>query len=135
MLHIDNLHAYYGKSHVLHGVIFDVQPGEIVALLGRNGSGKSTVGRTLLKLHPRSARVQAKQLSFDGIDLLRADERQMMGIRGRRMSMIMQDPKYSLNPVMRIGDQIAEAFLAHDAKADRAAARAPRRPGRPRRAC
>ena len=107
---------------VVHGVSFTLSR-EKLGIVGESGSGKSTVGRTLLKLHPRSARVQAKQLSFDGIDLLRADERQMMGIRGRRMSMIMQDPKYSLNPVMRIGDQIAEAFLAHDAKADRAAAR------------
>ncbi len=107
---------------VVHGVSFTLSR-EKLGIVGESGSGKSTVGRTLLKLHPRSARVQAKKLSFDGIDLLRADERQMMGIRGRRMSMIMQDPKYSLNPVMRIGDQIAEAFLAHDAKADRAAAR------------
>ena len=47
MLHIDNLHAYYGKSHVLHGVSFNVQPGEIVALLGRNGSGRSTTAKAV----------------------------------------------------------------------------------------
>ena len=50
MLHIDNLHAYYGKSHVLHGVAFDVQPGEIVALLGRNGSGRSTTAKAIMGL-------------------------------------------------------------------------------------
>ena len=50
MLKIDNLHAYYGKSHVLHGVTFDVQPGEIVALLGRNGSGRSTTAKAIMGL-------------------------------------------------------------------------------------
>jgi peptide/nickel transport system ATP-binding protein len=107
---------------VVHGVSFDLTR-EKLGIVGESGSGKSTVGRTLLKLHPRSARVQAMQLRFDGIDLLQADERQMQGIRGRRMSMIMQDPKYSLNPVMRIGEQIAEAFVAHDTKAPKAAVR------------
>jgi peptide/nickel transport system ATP-binding protein len=107
---------------VVHGVSFDLTR-EKLGIVGESGSGKSTVGRTLLKLHPRSARVQAKTLRFDGIDLLQADERQMQGIRGRRMSMIMQDPKYSLNPVMRIGEQIAEAFIAHDTKAPKAAVR------------
>jgi peptide/nickel transport system ATP-binding protein len=86
---------------------------EKLGIVGESGSGKSTVGRTLLKLHPASARIDAKVLRFGDTDLLRADEKTMRAIRGRRMSMIMQDPKYSLNPVMRVGDQIAEALLAH----------------------
>jgi len=105
----------------VRGVSFQLTR-EKLAIVGESGSGKSTVGRSLLKLHPRSARISADTLSFGGIDLLTADERTMRGIRGRRMSMIMQDPKYSLNPVMRLGDQIAEAYLAHH-KASRAEAR------------
>lgn len=86
---------------------------EKLAIVGESGSGKSTVGRSLLKLHPASARIGASTLRFGDTDLLTADERAMRAIRGRRMSMIMQDPKYSLNPVMRVGDQVAEALQAH----------------------
>jgi peptide/nickel transport system ATP-binding protein len=96
---------------------------EKLAIVGESGSGKSTVGRSLLKLHPGSARIEATRLRFGGTDLLTADERAMRAIRGRRMSMIMQDPKYSLNPVMRVGDQVAEALQAHR-KLPRAEARA-----------
>jgi peptide/nickel transport system ATP-binding protein len=86
---------------------------EKLAIVGESGSGKSTVGRALLKLHPASARIEARKLRFGDTDLIKADERAMRAIRGKRMSMIMQDPKYSLNPVMRVGDQVAEALLAH----------------------
>ena len=98
--------------HAVRGVSFSLSR-EKLGIVGESGSGKSTVGRTLLKLHPRSARIEARKLSFDGIDLLSASEATMRSIRGRRMSMVMQDPKYSLNPVMRVGEQVAEAFLAH----------------------
>jgi peptide/nickel transport system ATP-binding protein len=86
---------------------------EKLAIVGESGSGKSTVGRSLLKLHPASARIEARTLRFGDTDLLTAGEKAMRSIRGRRMSMIMQDPKYSLNPVMRVGDQVAEALLVH----------------------
>ena len=75
--------------------------------------GKSTVGRALLHLHPKKARIGASLMQFGDIDLLSASEAQMRAIRGKRISMIMQDPKYSLNPVVRVGDQIAEAWLTH----------------------
>ncbi len=86
---------------------------EKLAIVGESGSGKSTVGRSLLRLHPASAKVTAKTMRFGNIDLLDIPEKAMQQIRGQRISMIMQDPKYSLNPVMRVGDQIAEAYLAH----------------------
>ena len=70
-------------------------------------------GRAILRLVPRPGRVTARRLEFDGIDLLSIDERSMRQIRGRRISMVMQDPKFSLNPVMSVGKQIAEAYRAH----------------------
>ncbi|SFU31485.1 ABC transporter ATP-binding protein [Pseudoduganella namucuonensis] len=101
-----------GMVDAVRGVSFKLGR-EKLAIVGESGSGKSTVGRTLLKLHPASARIDAKVLRFGSTDLLKAGEREMRAIRGQRMSMIMQDPKYSLNPVMRVGDQIAEAVLVH----------------------
>jgi peptide/nickel transport system ATP-binding protein len=101
------------------GVTYDLQPGKTLAVVGESGSGKTTVGRALLKLLPHQARISAERLQFDGIDLLRASERDMQTLRGRRLSMIMQDPKYSLNPVMSIGRQIGEA-VQHGGKVSRA---------------
>lgn len=66
MLHINNLHAYYGKSHVLHGVSFDVQPGEIVALLGRNGSGRSTTAKAIMGLVDWEGTLQWKGQNLNG---------------------------------------------------------------------
>lgn len=86
---------------------------EKLAIVGESGSGKSTVGRALLQLHPRSAQVTAQRMQFADVDLLRATPAQMRAIRGKRISMIMQDPKYSLNPVVRVGEQIAEAWRSH----------------------
>lgn len=86
---------------------------EKLAIVGESGSGKSTVGRALLQLHPRSAQVTAQRMQFGEVDLLRATPAQMRAIRGKRISMIMQDPKYSLNPVVRVGEQIAEAWRSH----------------------
>lgn len=111
-----------GMVEAVRGVSFTLGR-EKLAIVGESGSGKSTVGRALLRLHPHSARIAATQMRFGDIDLLSCSEKAMRGIRGRRMSMIMQDPKYSLNPVMRVGDQIAEAYLAHH-KVSRQEARA-----------
>ncbi|KMM84266.1 peptide/nickel transport system ATP-binding protein [Pseudomonas taetrolens] len=109
------------ETHAVRDVSFSLGR-EKLAIVGESGSGKSTVGRSLLKLHPASAKITARALQFAGVDLLSASEKAMQKIRGQRISMIMQDPKYSLNPVVRVGDQIAEAYLAHH-KASRAEAR------------
>ena len=86
---------------------------ERLGVVGESGSGKSTMGRALLGLTPRSGVVSAKKMSFDGEDLLGCSESDWQRLRGRRMTMVMQDPKYSLNPVMRIGQQIGETCRLH----------------------
>ncbi|WP_080965814.1 ABC transporter ATP-binding protein [Pectobacterium brasiliense] len=116
LMEVENLRV----SFVNRGAVTDAVRGvsfslgcEKLAIVGESGSGKSTVGRALLQLHPHSARITADKLRFGDTDLLKADEARMRKIRGKRISMIMQDPKYSLNPVVCVGDQIAEAYLAH----------------------
>ena len=86
---------------------------ERLGIGGESGSGKSQTGRAILRLISGNGRIAAKRMDFDGIDLLNASERRMRSIRGNRISMIMQDPQYSLNPVMTVGWQIAEAYMVH----------------------
>jgi peptide/nickel transport system ATP-binding protein len=96
---------------------------ERLGIVGESGSGKSQTGRAILGLTPPPGEVTAKRLTFDGIDLLTASKRTLRELRGGRISMVMQDPKYSLNPVMTIGEQIIEAYQAHAKKAGRGEAR------------
>ena len=105
----------------VRGVSFTVGR-EKVGIVGESGSGKSMTGRAILRLSPPQARVTAKTLQFQEIDLLASTERQMLKVRGQRISMIMQDPKFALDPVMRVGDQIAEAIPA-DRRGSRAQGR------------
>jgi peptide/nickel transport system ATP-binding protein len=112
LLQVERLNVAYGTPAAPVPVVRDLSftlGREKLAVVGESGSGKTTVGRALLKLLPRQARVTAQALRFDGIDLLAYTEAEMAALRGRRLSMIMQDPKYSLNPVMSVGAQIGEA--------------------------
>ncbi len=95
---------------------------ERLGIVGESGSGKSMTGRAILRLIRPPGEMSARRLELDGTDLLALTERQMRAIRGHRISMIMQDPKFSLNPVVRVGEQIAEAYRAH-ARVDRREAR------------
>ena len=101
-----------GPLDVVKGISFALGR-ERLGIVGESGSGKSMTGRSILKLIRPPGRVTASRLAFDGIDLMALSERQMRDIRGARISMVMQDPKFSLNPVMTIGSQIAEALLTH----------------------
>jgi peptide/nickel transport system ATP-binding protein len=116
LLSVEDLRVRFATSRfsidAVRGVSFDVGR-EKLGIVGESGSGKSTIGRTILRLNPRIARVSAKKLAFRGIDLLNASEASMRGIRGRRISMILQDPKFALDPVMTVGRQIGEAYRTH----------------------
>ena len=86
---------------------------ERLGIVGESGSGKTTMGRALLGLLPRNATVTATTMRYAGRNLLDASERDWQLLRGRRMSMVMQDPKYSLNPVKSVGQQVGETALLH----------------------
>ena len=96
---------------------------EKLGIVGESGSGKSLSGRALLGVLPDYARVSADVLEFDGIDLMKASRGQRRRLRGGRMGMVLQDPKFSLNPVMPVGAQIVEAIRIGDRRIGRAAAR------------
>jgi peptide/nickel transport system ATP-binding protein len=116
LLTVEDLHVTFrtprGQVEAVRGVSFELGR-ERLGIVGESGSGKSQTGRALLRLSARNGRIRAKRMEFDGIDLMSASARQMRDIRGARISMIMQDPRYSLNPVVAVGEQISEAFLIH----------------------
>lgn len=87
---------------------------EKIGIIGESGSGKSTTGRAIMRLQPPQAIVKANRMQFEDIDLMKASEEEMRSIRGRRIAMILQDPKYSLNPVMTVGEQISETVILHE---------------------
>ncbi|MBM3598493.1 MAG: ABC transporter ATP-binding protein [Alphaproteobacteria bacterium] len=125
MLTVEDLWVRFpGRTRVVEavrGISFAVGR-EKLGIVGESGSGKSVTGRSILRLIQPPGQVTARRLMFDGIDLARIDEAAMRDIRGRRISMVLQDPKFSLNPVMTVGRQIAEAYLIHH-KAEPAEAR------------
>ncbi len=116
LLTVEDLHVTYdtptGLVRAVSGVSFELGR-EKLGIVGESGSGKSQTGRAILGLTAPGGQVRARRLEFEGTDLLNADERTMRRVRGAGISMIMQDPKYSLNPVMTVGAQIEEAFLVH----------------------
>jgi peptide/nickel transport system ATP-binding protein len=124
MLVVDRLHVTFptrsGRVEALRGVSLEVGR-ERFGIVGESGSGKSTLGRAILGLLPAPAQVRAETLSFDGIDLRKASPAVWRSLRGGRIGMILQDPKFSLNPVMRVGVQIAETLRDHRKMRGRAA--------------
>jgi peptide/nickel transport system ATP-binding protein len=101
-----------GRVNVVDGVSFDLGR-ERLGIVGESGSGKSMTGRAILRLIRPPGRVDAARLAFEGEELTLLPERRMRSLRGARISMVMQDPRYSLNPVMTVGRQIAEALRVH----------------------
>ncbi|MCP4182787.1 MAG: ABC transporter ATP-binding protein [Hyphomicrobiales bacterium] len=107
-----NFHTPKGIVEAVRGVSFNLGK-ERLGIVGESGSGKSQTGRALLRLTSGNGSISADKMQFDGIDLLNANKKTLCDIRGNRISMIMQDPKYSLNPVMTVGAQVAEAYRIH----------------------
>lgn len=116
LLEVEDLRVSFptptGLFHAVRGVSFTVGR-ERLGIVGESGSGKSLTGRAIMQLLPANAHLSARRLAFDGIDLLSASSRTLRSLRGARMSLVLQDPKYSLNPVMTVGAQIAEAARIH----------------------
>jgi peptide/nickel transport system ATP-binding protein len=116
LLRVENLSVRYitptGVVNALKKVSFELGR-EKLGIVGESGSGKSTLGRAILRLIPRPGEVSAGRMEFMGQDLQRMSEAEMRRVRGKQITMILQDPKFSLNPVMRAGDQILEALSIH----------------------
>ncbi|WP_347137690.1 ABC transporter ATP-binding protein [Paracoccus sp. SSK6] len=124
LLSVQNLRVTFptrqGTFDAVRGISFDLGR-ERLGVVGESGSGKSMTGRAILGLVRPPGRVTADRLDLEGQSILNLPERRMRKIRGNRISMVMQDPKFSLNPVMTIGDQIVEAYRLHAGGAKSAA--------------
>lgn len=123
VLEVADLTLAYGGTQVVHGVSFAVYPGEVVALVGDSGSGKSTTAHAVLGLLPSGGRITGGRIALGDQRLDNAPRRAVRAVRGARIGLVPQDPGSSLNPVHRIGDQIAEVLTIHR-RADRRSASA-----------
>src|ERR671912_172491 len=105
--------AFGGAANAVDGVSFQIAPGETLGLVGESGSGKSVTAFSILRLLQPPGRITGGRIVFEGRDLLTLSEREMRAVRGARISLIFQEPMTALNPVMRVGEQIAEALIVH----------------------
>jgi len=123
LLAVRDLHIAFSGHEAVHGISFDIAPGETVGLVGESGSGKSATSLALLRLLPPTATItgslQLSNTPNNTEDLLALSENEMRAHRGRSLAMIFQEPMTALNPVMRVGRQIAEAVLAHTSRISR----------------
>ena len=103
-----------GMVSAVDHVSFDIQKGEILGLVGESGCGKSTMGKALMRMIQVPGRITNGELIFENEDIMKYDEKQMQDFRGRKISMIFQDPMTSLNPVQRMDEHIIEAIRVHE---------------------
>jgi peptide/nickel transport system ATP-binding protein len=117
LLDVQNLRVTFdtetGPVEAVRGVSFSLGR-ERLGIVGESGSGKTMTGRAVLRLIRPPGRIEADRMVFDGQDLMGASEKDMRALRGKRIGMVMQDPKYSLNPVMTVGDQLTEGLRRRD---------------------
>lgn len=113
LLTVENLQLNFARQHIIKGIRFEIYQGETFALVGESGSGKSLAALSVLRLQPAQASLQADKIQLADIDILRTPEAELCRVRGQRVAMIFQDPMSSLNPVMTIGQQVAETIQLH----------------------
>ena len=118
MLEVRDLHTYFfnrwGVTKAVDGVSFTLREGETLGIVGESGCGKTMTALSLLRLIPKpAARIVSGQIILDGKDIVPISDREMREVRGRKISMILQDPQTSLNPVFTIGNQLIEALGIH----------------------
>ena len=118
LLRVKNLSTFFASKHgdirAVDGVSFDIAAGESVALVGESGCGKTVTSLSIMRLlDVPPAHIEAEILNFNGMDVLELDDNSMRKVRGNEMSMIFQEPMTSLNPLMRVDEQIAEALELH----------------------
>lgn len=118
LLNVEDLHVQYdtseGTAYAVNGISFKIKRGETFGLVGETGAGKTTTALSILKLLPqRVGNISKGKIEFEGNDLVQYSEEDMRSIRGSHISMIFQDPMTSLNPVLTVGDQIAESIETH----------------------
>ena len=117
LLDVKNLRVTFdtetGPVQAVRGVSFSLGR-ERLGIVGESGSGKTMTGRAVLRLIRPPGRIEADAMTFDGQNLMRASEREMRALRGKRIGMVMQDPKFSLNPVMTVGRQLTEGLRLRD---------------------
>lgn len=120
LLEVKNLSVSFdspaGEIQAVRDVSFSLKKGEVLAVVGESGCGKSVLCKSIMKLLPSSARIKAGKILVRGCDITNYREQDMQKIRGKLFSMVFQDPMTSLNPSMKIGPQIAEAVLVHNKK-------------------
>ena len=117
-LEVRDLHVSYMSSEgllnpALAGVSFELAPCEILGVIGESGSGKSTLGLSLVRLLPRNGKITHGAVHFEGNDLLQAKPEELERVRGRRISLIFQEPSLALHPTMRAGEQVRQVLAAH----------------------
>jgi oligopeptide/dipeptide ABC transporter ATP-binding protein len=112
------LHTRWGVTKAVDDVSLKLYPGETLGIVGESGSGKSMLALSLVRLTPEPAsRIEGGQIFLNGRDLLTLSAKEMRKVRGKEIAMILQDPQQSLNPVFKVGNQLAEAFRVHDRSA------------------
>jgi peptide/nickel transport system ATP-binding protein len=117
LLSVSDLHTYFFSggqvTKAVEGVDLGLDKGEVLGLVGESGCGKTMAARSIMRLIPSPGRIVQGSVLFEGVDLAQLSDRQMQTVRGNRIGMVFQEPLTSLNPVLRIGDQLSETLFVH----------------------